>query len=154
MKITENFTIEELIKTKYYFDNTPSMKETISLCRLSFYLLQPLRNLVPNKPITVMSGYRSSKVNEAVGGTDKSQHQRGEAVDIDIVGMERLEEFKLIAEKLDFDQLIYEVDSNCLHISYVSKEKNKHEVLLRKIVNGKKTYYSYTVENVNKLVKV
>ena len=49
------------------------------LCEKVF---QPLRAFI-GKPITISSGYRSPKLNKAVGGSSTSQHCYGQAMDID-----------------------------------------------------------------------
>jgi uncharacterized protein YcbK (DUF882 family) len=153
MKLSQNFTLEELTKTNTGMANIPGQEALIKLTTLALMFLEPLRSIVA-KPIKIISGYRSYQVNERVGGSDKSQHLKGEAVDIDIIGMERIDEFKRIASAMNFDQLIYEVDSNCMHVSYVSHLENRNEVLIRKVEDGKKIYYPYSKEMVIKLVKV
>jgi uncharacterized protein YcbK (DUF882 family) len=44
--------------------------------------LERLRALKGNKPITIVSGYRSPATNRAVGGARNSQHLYGRAADI------------------------------------------------------------------------
>ena len=48
--------------------------------------LQVVRDFV-GKPIAISSGWRSSRVNRAVGGKSKSYHLTGLAVDINIQGL-------------------------------------------------------------------
>lgn len=48
--------------------------------------LQILRDKI-NKPITVISGYRSPKYNRKIGGARKSQHMKATAADIIVRGM-------------------------------------------------------------------
>jgi len=151
MRLSQHFTLEELTRTNTGLDNKPSEEIIRKLKTLAICLLEPIR-LVCFKPVKVICAYRSPAVNKRVGGSGISQHLKGEAVDIDIIGMERIEEFITIAKKVDFDQLIYEVDSNCMHVSYVSKEKNRHQILSRKRINGKKLYESHTIESLSKFV--
>ena len=74
MKLTDNFTLEELIKsstaTKLNIDNNPTEEITSNLLELSTKILQPIRN-VYGKPIVISSGYRCTKLNKAVGGCMK-----------------------------------------------------------------------------------
>ena len=149
MKLSPHFSLEELTKTNTGLDNTPSQEIIEKLKILAMFLLEPIR-LVCFKPVKVICAYRSPNVNKKVGGTEKSQHLLGQAVDIDIIGMERIEEFITIAKKVDFDQLIYEVDSNCIHVSYVSRKLNRHQILSRRKIKGKKVYESHTIETINK----
>lgn len=43
--------------------------------------MEKVRSLLGDKPIRVLSGYRSPKVNKAVGGSKTSAHMTGHAVD-------------------------------------------------------------------------
>lgn len=75
MKLTDNFTLEELIKsstaTKLNIDNNPTEEITSNLLELSTKILQPIRN-VYGKPIVISSGYRCTKLIKAVGGEASS----------------------------------------------------------------------------------
>ena len=153
MKITENFTYEEMTRTSQPYTNIPTIEQLINLCRLCFYFLQPLREKL-GQVIDIIVAFRSEKVNKAVGGTETSQHLKGQAVDINCAKISKLELFKYIGANMDFDQLIYELDSNCLHVSYVSKQTNRKQILLRRKVNGDKQYVAYTPDKLKELDKV
>ena len=56
--------------------------------------LQVLRNLA-NAPIRVLSAFRCRKHNAEIGGSDDSQHPKGKASDIEIVGKSLKEMFSL-----------------------------------------------------------
>ncbi len=77
MKLTNNFTLEELIKSetaeKYHLDNTPSEEGIQKLKMLAETILQPIRDELQT-PIRISSGYRSTEVNAKVGGVKTSQH--------------------------------------------------------------------------------
>ena len=125
MKLTNNFTIEELTRTSSKFVNVPSTVERIALKQLAVNVLQPLRDAY-GKPITVNSGYRSPLVNKSVGGVPMSQHIKGEAADI--TGGSKQENkvlFEMIKNTLDFDQLINERDYTWIHVSYKTKGNRK-----------------------------
>ena len=78
--ISPHFTFEELTHTAQRgLDNTPSPEIEASLKRLARSILEPVRLLVG--PMYISSGYRSPAVNAAVGGSEKSQHMKGEAAD-------------------------------------------------------------------------
>ena len=84
-QLTKNFSLEELIasataKAKK-IDNTPTPQVKENLEKLCKEVLQPIRDKY-GKAITVTSGYRSPKLNAAVGGVKTSQHVLGQAVDI------------------------------------------------------------------------
>lgn len=140
MNVSENFTIEELIATKTGLFNDPSRDQIRALTSLVTNVLQPVRTFY-GKPIKVNSGFRSLKVNAAVGGVPTSQHCRGEAADISSDNNQEL--FNIIIEHGVFDQLIWEFgDDNqpdWIHVSY-SKIHSRKNVLRSVKINGKTIY--------------
>lgn len=116
------FTIEEMTKsstaTAKGIDNTPSEEGVLKLQKLIEAVLDPLREWY-GKPIRVNSGFRCEALNEAVGGSDTSQHRLGEAADITVgtkKGNKKL--FEYIKDNLPFDQLINESNFSWVHVSY------------------------------------
>ena len=98
----KNFRFSELIKTNKDIPNTPDDMEIIrNLVTLGEYL-QCVRDMY-GSAINVNSGYRSAKVNEAVGGSKTSVHMKGLAADLNVKDFSRL--IKVIKDT-DFDQLI------------------------------------------------
>lgn len=110
--MSKYFTIEEMTRsntaTRHGWDNTPNAAQKRDLLRLMDYL-DGIREEF-GEPIRVTSGFRSWDVNDAVGGSKKSQHLAGQAADI--VPMhkpERLRElFDLIRKRGGYQQVIYE----------------------------------------------
>lgn len=116
------FTIAELCASSTAkargLDNTPGQQEVANLTNLVDYLLDPLRELY-GKPITVTSGYRSPKVNSAVGGSATSEHKKGMAADISGANKEENRKlFQLIRDNFVFGQLIDEKDFSWVHVSF------------------------------------
>src|SRR5574344_2251025 len=99
------FTIEELTKTSKPYPNVPNEEQIKNLTNLVEKVLDPIREEI-GSPITVSSGFRSWKVNKAVGGVDSSQHTKGEAVDLVCNNNAKL--FELIQKLGIYDQLIWE----------------------------------------------
>ena len=128
------FTINELTKSstaqRLHIDNNTTQEVKDNLNALIDNVLDPLRELY-GKPIIVNSGYRSFKLNKAVGGAKNSQHLVGQASDIRTVQNTKesnKELFDLIKNsKLPFDQLINEYDYNWVHVSY--SPRNRRQVL-------------------------
>lgn len=84
MKLSPNFTLEELCATSYPdLQKQPSVEQVINLVWLCAAVLQPLRDLY-GQPITISSGFRSIALNKKVGGVDDSYHLKGHAADIKI----------------------------------------------------------------------
>lgn len=135
MKITKNFTLEELLRSatasRLSIPNTPSLSVTHNLILLCNHILQPLRNAY-GKPIIVNSGYRSPELNKAIGGAKNSQHMRGQAADIKgscgTIPQENRHLFELIQKlNLPFDQLIDEKNYSWIHVSF--SDTPRHQVL-------------------------
>ena len=117
MKLTKNFTLEELTATQHRtLDNTPNSSEINNLRRLA-EMLEEVKTLLDGKPIMINSGFRSKAVNDAVGSKDSSQHRVGCAADIRVPGLTPDQVVKaIIGSPIAFDQIIREFDS-WTHIS-------------------------------------
>jgi hypothetical protein len=117
MKLTSNFSLEELSHTDHReFDNTPPSDVIENLKRLAM-ILEQVRSLFNGSPVMVNSAYRSLEVNRAVGSSDGSQHRFGCAADIRIPGQTPdIVVQTIIKANIPFDQLIREFDA-WVHIS-------------------------------------
>jgi len=108
-------------------------------------IFEPLREWV-NGPIAINSFYRSADLNKAIGGSSKSQHCQGRAMDIDDTFGHKTnaEMYSWIKDNLDFDQMIWEFgdddNPNWVHISYVSEDTNRNRCLKAYKENGKTKY--------------
>ena len=147
VRLSKNFTLQEYTKSqtalRQGIDNTPNNEHLEKAKTLFASVVQPVRDKFG---VTVInSGYRGPKLNEAVGGSSKSQHCKGEAVDIECPGTANYDVAKWIRDTLDFDQLILEFytpgipDSGWVHVSYKS-EGNRKSVLTAMKENGKTVY--------------
>ena len=150
MKITNNLTLTELLNSekakKLNINNSPSNEHLINLIEISKNIFQPLRDGI-GKPIRISSGYRSEKLNKAVGGSNTSQHSKGQALDlVSTQGYTNKDIFDFIKDNLEFDQMIWEfgTDKNpqWVHVSYV-KGKNRKQILKAVKVLGKTKYIKY-----------
>lgn len=95
------------------------------------HVLDPIRERW-GVPVRITSGYRCKALNDLVGGKDSSQHLAGYAADFTIDGLAPSEYRRLAfwcADHLEFDQLIVYPKRRFIHVSYVSPESNRHEVL-------------------------
>jgi len=126
-------------------DNVPNDEQLANMELIAEKVFEPLREWVDG-PIKVNSFFRSVKLNKAIGGSSKSQHCKGQAMDIDdtFKVVANSEMYNYIKNNLDFDQLIWEFgdddNPNWVHVSYVSKEDNRRRCLRAKRKNGKTTY--------------
>ena len=108
MQLSEHFTLAELTATNVRGAlNLTTEAEIMRLKSLCAVILEPIRTQY-SSPVIVHSGYRSPAVNKAVGGSKTSQHMRGEAADLHVVGVDFFTVARFVVEYLDFDQLILE----------------------------------------------
>lgn len=137
MKLSEHFTLAELTVTGTGIPNPPSREEVAALRALCVNVLQPLRDHV-RVPIVVSSGFRSAKVNAAVGGAPSSQHRFGQAADINAAGIGPRALCRTIIDLgLPFDQLIQEF-GRWVHVSYGPRHRRQ---VLTAVKQGGRTVY-------------
>ena len=126
-------------------NNTPNDEQLANMELIADKMFEPLREWVGG-PIKINSFFRSPELNTAIGGSSKSQHCNGQAIDIDDTFHKatNAEMYHWIKENLDFDQMIWEFgdDDNpdWVHVSYVSESENRNRCLKASRVNGKTTY--------------
>lgn len=139
MIITDNFTLEELLRSTTAERNGISQGEppysvVIALTKLCVNVLQPLRNHFA-EPVIISSGYRCPAVNKLVGGVHNSQHITGQAADIYLGGdtARETEYFRWIRKNLDYDQLILEGNQkqSWIHVSYNSPKLNRKKAWMQ-----------------------
>ena len=150
MKLSDNLSLAEATKSvtalRNAIANTPTVEHLIALKEVAKNIFQPCRNHF-GKPLAVTSGYRSEELNDLIGGSKKSQHSKGEALDLDAQvhgGFTNRELFLFIKDHLTFDQLIGEFPDDMgefawVHCSYKA-EGNRGEVLVAYKENGKTRY--------------
>ena len=126
-------------------NNDPSDEHLESMSKVANKVFEPLREFV-NGPIKINSFYRGPELNKAIGGSSKSQHCKGQAIDIDDTfgHATNAEMYEFIKENLDFDQMIWEFGTienpNWVHVSYVSPEENRKRCLKAYKDNSKTKY--------------
>jgi hypothetical protein len=148
MNLSANFTLKELTKsdtaTRLGLDNTPDDEALENLKTLCEMVLQPVREHY-GKSVSVNSAYRSPESNAAVGGSKTSDHCKGMAADIEIVGVANADLAQWIMDNLEYTQLILEFytpgipDSGWVHVSYDPNNLKKQELTATKVA-GKTTY--------------
>ena len=147
--ISEHISYKEgvysITATRLGVENIPNDEQLNNMELLAEKVFEPLREWVSG-PIKVNSFFRGSELNRAIGGARKSQHMKGQAIDIDdTFGLAtNAEMYHWIKENLDFDQLIWEFgdddNPNWLHVSYVSKEDNRNRCLKAYKEQGRSKY--------------
>ena len=125
--------------------NEPNKEQLKNMKLLAEKVFEPLRIEVGG-PIKVNSFFRSPELNKAIGGSSKSQHCYGQAIDLDDTfgHMSNAQMYYFIKSELDFDQMIWEFGNdgnpNWVHVSYVSPEANRKRCLKAYKENGKTKY--------------
>jgi hypothetical protein len=151
MKLSKNLSLAEVTKSntakRLGIDNTPDDWATENLRKVAEHVFQPLRDTF-KCPIYVSSGYRSPELNDAIGGSKRSQHVEGRALDLDADVFGRCtngEIFRWILNNVTFDQLIWEFgdDDNpdWVHVSFVYDGINRGRCLKACRDDEGKTYY-------------
>lgn len=126
-------------------ENIPNDEQLANMKLIAEKVFEPLRNFVGG-PIKINSFFRSVKLNRAIGGSAKSQHCKGQAIDIDDTFGTAINAvmYRWIKENLDFDQMIWEFgddkNPNWVHVSYVSEDKNRNRCLKAYKEDGKTKY--------------
>jgi len=140
VKLSKNLTLAECTKSttasRLGIDNTPDDDWIIENLRaIASDIFQPLRDSF-GTPIYVSSGYRSEALNKAIGGSKRSQHIQGRALDLDadVFGVcTNAQIFNYIRENLVFDQLIWEFGDDdspdWVHVSFVRDGNNRGRCL-------------------------
>lgn len=132
--------------TRRGIDNTPSSEELQNMELIAEKIFEPLRKAA-NGPIKINSFFRSEELNKAIGGSSKSQHCQGRAIDVDDVHgyMSNKEMYNYIKNNLDFDQLIWEFGTednpDWVHVSYVDVDNNRRRCLQAYKDENNKTKY-------------
>ena len=70
--------------TRLDIDNTPTQEHKDNMIKVAEEVFEPLRSYVGG-PIKINSFYRSPKLNKAIGGSSKSQHCHGQAIDLSLI---------------------------------------------------------------------
>lgn len=125
MKLSEHFTLEEMVRSQTAtinkINNQPSPAESDWLKYLCVNVLEPLRQHM-KRPISISSGYRCPYLNMLVGGVARSQHQYGQAADIRIISKEDGDKiFKYLKANPYVHKALYErsksTGSRWIHVS-------------------------------------
>ena len=131
--------------TRRGIDNTPGEYELQNMELIAEKVFEPLRKHV-NGPIKINSFYRSEELNQAIGGSSKSQHCQGRVMDLDDTYgyMSNADMYNYIKDNLDFDQMIWEFGTeenpDWVHVSYVDADSNRKRCLQAYKEDGKTKY--------------
>ncbi len=126
-QLSPHFTLSEMTHSQTAarrdIDNMPTDAALANMRDILCPGLEQVRALL-GKPILISSGYRSQRLNAAVGGSAKSQHMEGLAADFTCPGYgSPLAVVHAIQQSgIAFDQLLYEFDA-WVHISFARRPR-------------------------------
>ena len=134
MKLSENFTLQELTKSdtaiRLGIPNEPNSDQIAKLQNLCETLLQPVRDKFG--PVIITSGFRSEQLCVKIGSSINSQHTKAEAVDFEVEGVDNADVAYWIKDNIpNWDQMILEFytpgqpNSGWIHCSITSKLERK-----------------------------
>lgn len=128
MDNSKYFKLEELLQSDTALaasiENLPSWSDVENLRELAVSVLDPIRQAW-GQPLKVSSGYRSPKLNAAVGGVPTSGHLEGCAADLALPDWSTREVSDLYylivwlveSGAIEVDQVIYYRKKRIVHIS-------------------------------------
>lgn len=150
VRLTRNFELNEFLASdtaaRDGIDNTPSEVELKNIHLMAF-ALQHLRDVLSlsldaEVSLIITSGFRSSDLNAAVGGSETSDHRHGRAADFYaqikggvVVSPADLCAF-IINSYVAFDQLIAYPKQNRVHLGFASSYERPRRQLLTKSPHG------------------
>ena len=148
-RISEHISYKEGIKsntaTRLGIKNKPDDYQITNMVNIGINVFEPLRKYVGG-PIKINSFFRCEELNRAIGGSSRSQHCEGRAIDLDDTFGHKTnaDMFHYIKDNLDYDQLIWEFgdDTNpdWIHVSFISFDENRKRTMREEKVDGKTTY--------------
>lgn len=132
MNLSEHFTLDEFCTSqtaaRLGISNDPPIEVVATLKRTAAGM-ERVRNVLNSNAIHINSGYRSLKVNAAIGSKSTSQHVTGEACDFICPTWGTPEKIMraIVESAIDYDQLILEYDA-WVHISF--SPRNRRQALV------------------------
>lgn len=146
MRLSKNFVLSEITRSstaaRLGINNGPDKEHLQNIQYLITQIVQPMRDDLG--PIRISSGYRSPVLNSTIGGSNKSQHCKGQALDLQFWEGGKMNNKKIydwiIDSGLEFDQMINEFDFAWIHLS-LKIEGNRKQILKAYKDDENKTKY-------------
>lgn len=142
-RVAPNFILKEFLSSytaeRLGIKNVPNEGQLANIRLVANKIAQPVRDKFGRT--TINSGFRSTALNQAIGGAKTSQHMKGEAIDFECPEHSNQAVALWISQNLEFDQLILEhyvpgdPQSGWVHASY--REGANRKQILRITAAGK-----------------
>ncbi|CAB4130407.1 Peptidase M15A, C-terminal [uncultured Caudovirales phage] len=148
--LSANFSELDLTRsataTRLGIDNAPSSSMVLGNLRaVAVHILEPVAARYGRGTLTIHSGFRCKKLNDAIRGARNSQHMAGQAVDYTVARVKNADLAEWCRRNLDFDQIILEFCSpsdpyaGWVHCSYADPGRRKF-MTARAGINGQTIY--------------
>ena len=125
-----NFRYAEFVKsetaTRLDIPNEPNEEHWLNIEALVQNVLQPIRDKFG--PLRITSGYRSSRLCEAIGSSTTSNHTRGQAADIEPYDYDTplFDIVEFVHDELEYRELIAEYfPDGWVHVAYREEDNNR-----------------------------
>jgi hypothetical protein len=146
MNLTKNFRLNEFIVSSSYpelakkiYEEYITYEMELSLRILCLECLQPIRDMFGTT--NILSGLRSTELNDKIGGSKTSDHLNGFAADFYVHNLEECYKWIVNHSHIKYRQVILYKDKNFIHISSNNKfNLKKHDALIYK--NGNYIKYN------------
>ena len=153
MKLSKNLWLSEVTKSntaiRRGIDNNPTKLHIANLTYLAEKVFQPIREHFGH-PIFVSSGYRSKDLNEAIGGSQKSFHSHGMALDLDMdckSTITNTDIFNFIKDNLPYTELIWEFGTedkpDWVHVAIAKGREQEKNAKIAYREDGKTKYKKF-----------
>jgi len=128
MIFTKHFTLQEFTHSdaalRAGISNQPPA-ELHAAAQATLAGMERIRSALHDHPVRILSGYRSPKVNELVGGAENSQHMKCEAVDFVCpkfgTPLAIVKYLQHLLNPLGIDQIILE--PTWVHVSFTTRPR-------------------------------
>lgn len=149
--VTENFQYWEFVSSmnavRLGIANVPNEQEWKNIEFLAKNVVQPIRDAI-GKPLTINSGFRCKKLNDAAGSTDTSFHRLGCAVDLDSENIPLMKILEIAHGLPAYSEIIAEYfPQGWVHVAY--KEGDNRKML--KLKDPKHHFARVTIDTLRKL---
>ena len=155
IEVSKHISWDEATKSqtaiRHGINNDPmSIEVVFNMQSVANHVFERVRTHFGNRPIAITSFFRCTELNHMIGGSTRSQHIKGEAIDIDadVFGFHDLTNrliFEYIRDELTFDQLIMEYPTKYgnpawIHVSFRREGVNRMQVLRADKKHGRTQY--------------
>lgn len=147
IRLSEHFELSEFMTSQTVARRGwvwPEMPEDVltNLRSLTQLVGEPLRTALGGVPIVVSSGWRFEQLNHAIGGSPRSAHLDGRAMDITVPGVDLREVAEVVIIALeDVDKVILEHDA-WIHVQIARPGGTPRRQALCAYIDHGKTCYA------------